>query len=177
MSELLLGCGSSRAKKLQVNGRAEWSDVVTLDYNGDHKPDVVHDMGQLPLPFTDDSFDEIHAYECLEHVGTQGDYKFFFAQFSDLWRILKPDGVLLGTVPLPSSPWAWGDPSHTRLIPKESFVFLCQPQYEAQVGITPMSDFRFCYKADFDVVHLRENGHCLEFGLRAIKPSRIALKR
>lgn len=174
MSELLLGCGSSRAKKLAVNGRSTWLDLTTLDYNADHNPDVVYDMAQLPLPFADDSFDEIHAYECLEHVGSQGDYKFFFAQFSDLWRILRHDGVVVGTVPLPTSPWAWGDPSHTRVIPKESFVFLCQPQYTAQIGVTAMSDFRFCYRADFDVVHLREAGDILEFGLRAIKPSRIA---
>jgi len=175
MSELLLGCGSNRVKKLAVNGRTDWQALTTLDYNADHRPDVVYDMAQLPLPFADDSFDEIHAYECLEHVGSQGDFRFFFAQFSDLWRILRPGGVIVGTVPLPSSPWAWGDPSHTRVIPKESFVFLCQPQYTAQVGITPMSDFRFCYRADFDVVHMREKDINLEFGLRAVKPSRITI--
>lgn len=169
--ELLLGCGSSRVRKLQVAGRAEWSALTTLDCNADHAPDVVHDMGALPLPFGDDTFDEIHAYECLEHVGAQGDYRFFFAQFSDLWRILKPGGYLLGTVPLPTSVWAWGDPSHTRVIPRESFTFLHQPAY-AQVGVTPMSDFRFCYHADFDIVHLADSGDVLEFGLQAVKPSR-----
>lgn len=171
MSELLLGCGSSRVKKLSLEGRAEWSALTTLDHNADHAPDVVHDMAVLPLPFGDDAFEEAHLYECLEHVGTQGDYRFFFDQFADFWRILKPGGVVLGTVPLPSSPWAWGDPSHTRVIPKESFTFLHQPAY-AQVGKTAMSDFRFCYRADFDIIHLHENGDVLEFGLRAVKPSR-----
>lgn len=173
MSELLLGCGSSRAKKLSLEVRAEWSALVTLDHNADHRPDVVHDMEVLPLPFEDERFEEVHAYECLEHVGRQGDYRFFFAQFSDLWRILKPGGVVLGTVPLPTSVWAWGDPSHTRVIPKETFTFLHQPSYE-QVGMTAMSDFRFCYRADFDIIHLHENGDVLEFGLRAVKPSRCS---
>ena len=132
----------------------------------------IHDIN-LPLPFPDDSADEIHAYEVLEHCGTQGDYKFFFAQWSDFWRVLKPAGVFLGTVPLPTSVWAWGDPSHTRVIPKESFVFLSQPQY-CQVGKTAMSDFRSIYKADFDIIHLHENGDVLEFALQAVKPSRIA---
>lgn len=167
----MLGCGANRAKKLQLEGRAEWSALTTLDYNADHSPDVVHDMAALPLPFDDERFEEIHAYECLEHVGSQGDYRFFFGQFSDFWRVLKPGGVVLGTVPLPSSPWAWGDPSHTRVIPRESFTFLHQPAY-AQVGKTAMSDFRFCYRADFDIIHLHENGDVLEFGLRAVKPSR-----
>ena len=169
--QLLLGCGSNRAKKLYKQGSPDWEGLVTLDHEPCHKPDVVHDLNN-PLPFDDDSADEIHIYECLEHLGTQGDYKFFFAQFSDFWRVLKHGGVLFGTVPLPASVWAWGDPSHTRVIPKESFVFLSQPNY-AQVGITPMSDFRSIYKADFDVLLLNEAGHCLEFALQAVKPSRI----
>lgn len=170
--ELLLGCGSSRVKKLHQRGRSEWTGLVAIDLEPRHNPDVVHDIN-LPLPFPDDSADEIHAYEVLEHCGTQGDYKFFFAQWSDFWRVLKPAGVFFGTVPLPTSVWAWGDPSHTRVIPKESFVFLSQPQY-CQVGKTAMSDFRSIYKADFDIIHLHENGDVLEFALQAVKPSRIA---
>jgi len=168
--ELLLGCGSSRVKKLHQQGRPDWDGLVTLDLEARHNPDIVHDLNN-PLPFPDNSVDEIHAYEVLEHCGSQGDYKFFFGQFSDFWRVLKNGGVILGTVPLPTSPWAWGDPSHTRVIPKDSFIFLCQPEY-AQVGITPMSDFRSIYKADFDIIHLYENGDILEFGLKAVKPAR-----
>ena len=56
-------------------------------------------MNKLPLPFDNDTFDEIHAYEVLEHVGKQGDYIFFFAQFSDLYRILKPNGLLVAMSP------------------------------------------------------------------------------
>lgn len=171
--EILLGCGSNRTKKLHQQDRPAWAGLVTLDHEASHNPDIVYDLAKIPLPFQDNSADEIHAYECLEHVGTQGDYKFFFAQFEDFWRILKPGGVLFATVPLPSSPWAFGDPSHTRVIPKESLVFLHQPSYTAQVGITPMSDFRSIYKADFDILHMRENGDCLEFAIQAIKPSRI----
>lgn len=174
--ELLIGCGSNRDKKLSVQGRAEWSGLVTLDYEARHNPDVVWDLNDpRGLPFADDSADSISAYEVLEHLGTQGDWRFFFWQFSDFWRVMKPGGYLLGTVPLPTSPWAWGDPSHTRVIPRESFTFLVQPQYDAQIGITPMSDFRSVYRADFDIIHMADNGHCLEFGLQAVKPSRCSV--
>jgi SAM-dependent methyltransferase len=130
-------------------------------------------LNEFPLPFDDDSFDEIHAYEILEHLGTQGDWRFFFDQWSDFWRILKPGGVFIGTCPAWNSPWAWGDPSHTRVVSPESLIFLNQPAYE-QVGKTPMSDFRHCFKADFDILHSHTAEHRFQFVLQAVKPSRIA---
>jgi SAM-dependent methyltransferase len=166
--ELLIGAGSSRVKQFHL-GESEWKELITLDINEDHNPDVVHDLEVLPYPFEDNQFDEIHAYEVLEHTGAQGDYKFFFAQFSELWRILKPDGVLYATVPEWKSIWAWGDPSHKRIINEGTIVFLSQKEYEQQVGITAMSDFRYLYKADFNIVHASYEGDQFCFALRAIK--------
>ena len=175
MQELLLGAGSNRTRKLVYGGRTEWSGLVTLDMNADHKPDVVWDLEQRPLPFEDNTFDTISAFEVLEHIGRQGDWRSFFEEWAEYWRILKPGGLFLGTSPHWQSPWAWGDPGHVRVVTAESFVFLHQPAYTAQVGITPMTDYRFCYKADFDVIHLHVNEvQQQEYVLRAIKPSRIA---
>ncbi len=175
MAELLIGCGSRREKRLVYAGRTEWSALTTLDINPDHKPDHVWDLDDLPLPFEDNSFDEIHAYEVLEHVGQQGDWKFFFNQWSDFWRILKPGGIFLGSSPAFYSNWAWGDPGHTRIISQENFIFLCQPNYD-QVGISPMTDYRFVYRADFDLLHYVINSaHCGEFVLQAVKPSRVKI--
>ncbi len=173
MSELLIGCGSRHEKRVFPRPGTARKGLITLDINPDHKPDILWDLNQIPLPFDDERFEEIHAYEVLEHVGRQGDYKFFFAQFSDFWRMLKPDGYLCGSVPLPSSPWAFGDPSHTRVIPKESFVFLDQSAYAAQVGVTAMSDFRYLYKADFALEYGEEFQGSFYFALRAVKPSRL----
>ena len=172
--EMLLGCGSNRAKKLVYNGRELFQNLTTLDIEARHNPDIVWDLNNFPLPFPDDEFDEIHIYECLEHLGKQGDWKFFFDQFSDFWRILKHGGLLIGTVPAWDSEWAWGDPSHTRVFTPGCFVFLNQPTYSKQVGVTPMSDYRSHYKADFDILHMHKKKHNLEFVLQAIKPSRIA---
>lgn len=146
--------------------------MVTLDINKDHKPDVVHDLMKFPYPFADNTFSEIHAYEVMEHTGQMGDYKFFFRQFSELWRIMQPDGLLCMTCPAPTSVWAWGDPSHTRIVSPEQMVFLSQDQYAKQVGVTPMSDFRYIYKADFDIVHLEQSKETSVMIVKAVKPSR-----
>lgn len=171
--QLLLGAGASRAKKLAVQGRAEWDSLVTVDFNADHAPDHVHDLTVTPYPFGDGVASEIHAYEVVEHLWQQGDFKAFFAFWSEIWRILEPGGTFLGTSPHWSSPWAWGDPGHTNIVSRECLTFLHQPAY-AQVGKTPMSDYRFCYHADFDIIHSAVNeAQQFEYGLRAVKPSRI----
>ena len=148
--ELLIGCGSNKTKKIHSNTSKEWVNLTTLDINPAHNPDVIWDLEQFPYPFEDGEFDEIHAYEVLEHTGQQGDYKFYFTQFSDLARILKDGGLLFGSVPKPDSIWAWGDPSHKRVLPPESFIFLDQKTY-TQIGKTPISDFRYLWKDSFEM--------------------------
>lgn len=171
--ELVIGCGSTKDKRMSLDDTPIFDDPVFLDYNAAHEPDVVWDLMSMPLPFKESEFDEIHAYEVLEHTGTQGDYKFFFKQFSEFWRILKPNGLLFATCPSRHSVWAWGDPSHTRVLQKEMLMFLDQSEYKRQIGVTSMSDFRNIFKADFAIEAVTENEEVFIFVLRAVKPSRV----
>lgn len=169
MSELLIGCGNHRGKLLSFEGiPSTWTDLTTLDIDPGTGCDVVHDLNVMPYPFADESFDEIHAYEVLEHCGRQGDWQFFFAQFAEFYRLLKPKGYFVATVPMWDSPWAWGDPGHTRLIAKESLIFLNQKEYQ-QAGKTAMTDYRPWWKGDFETLAVQETEHRLAFVLQAVK--------
>lgn len=176
MKVLLIGAGNSRTLHLcPIGTEAAEKEITTLDVDGLSKPDVWHDLNVRPLPFPDDEFDEIHAYEVLEHVGRQGDWRGFFDEFSEYWRILKPNGHLLGSCPSLKSRWLWGDPGHSRTIQPETLTFLNQREYQLQVGKTSMTDYRKVYKADFDIVLGNESPDQFWFGLQAVKPSRWRL--
>lgn len=173
MAELLLGCGNRRQKKHVMVGCPEnWTELVTLDHDPNCGADILHDLEQLPWPVDDNAFDEIHAYDVLEHLGAQGDYRAFFAHFGEVYRALKPDGLLVASVPAYDSVWAWGDPSHRRIINEGSLVFLDQAQYTAQVGRNAMTDFRWLWSGDFETVGAKTNGDQFIFALQAHKPSR-----
>src|SRR5262245_54216843 len=122
MAELLIGCGSRRDKLIYTDD-PKWQKLTTLDCNPDHKPDVVWDLNERPLPFKVNIFDEIHAYEVLEHLGRGvGDYRSWFEEWSEWWRLLKPGGHFCGTSPSLNSRWLFGDPSHRRVVCPEAMV-------------------------------------------------------
>lgn len=85
--------------------------------------------------------------------------------------ILKPGGLFFATTPGLQSAWLWGDPSHKRAVPIECLAFLSQEAYRRHVGTSAMSDFRFYYRADFDIVSAETDGQTNRFVLRAVKPS------
>jgi hypothetical protein len=190
MSELLLGCGFSRAKLLgQAGHPLAFQDLITLDYNIKCAPDLLCDLdepGEWTVPnegetdqgrrclsgvkIRDNFFTEVHAYETLEHLGTQGDAADFFGCFANIHRVLIPGGFLFGTVPSRHSPWAWGDPSHRRVIQQESLVFLSQKRVAAnRARGTQMSDFSQLWSLDFEIVASSDDHIYHKFCLQAVK--------
>lgn len=168
--ELLIGSGFNRTKRIGREGCAEWNHLITLDLNPHTQPDVIANLENLPLPFQDNVFDEIHAYHVLEHVGQQGDWRFFLKQFEDFWRILKPYGFFMGIVPSAKSIWAWGDPGHSRLFPLTYLSFLSRKTYQMNKELkTMMSDYRYWYEADFELLNAYEDDEEARFVLRALK--------
>ncbi len=173
MRELLMGCGNSRAKKLTFDDNFTWDELVTIDHDPNCGADIIHDLDVTPWPLEANQFDAVHAYEVLEHMGRQGDYKAFFRHFGEIYRVLKHGGYLYATVPAWDDVWAWADPSHTRVIAPETLVFLDQTEYVKQVGKTPMTDFRWLWKGDFEPIACDRKGGHYWIALQAHKPARI----
>lgn len=172
LKELLIGCGNRREKRMDLAQSWQWDELVTIDHDPNCGADIVHDLEQTPWPLPENEFDAVHAYCVLEHLGRQGDFRSFFAHFAEIYRVLKPGGHLYAICPSRTHAWAWGDPSHTRLIQPESLVFLSQEQYAEQVGKTPMTDFRWLWRGDFETVGSEDDGTNFMFALKAHKPVR-----
>ena|SRR5580698_5525078 len=190
MSELLLGCGFSRQKLLgQAGHPLQFTDLITLDHNPNCNPDLLcnleekywtvnmysaSEQGRRCIggdeKIRDNFFSEVHAYEVLEHLGTQGDAVAFFSCFSNIHRILVPGGFLFATVPSRHSPWVWGDPSHRRVIQQESLVFLDQERVaQNRKRGTQMSDFSDLWSLNFKIVASSDDHIYHKFCLQAVK--------
>lgn len=170
--ELLIGCGTSRAKRISWKGnQGDWRNLTTLDKLKRSGCDVVHDLNILPYPFEDNEFDEIHAYAILEHCGRQGDGDFFFGQFAEFWRILKPCGRIAFTVPMWDHPLAWGCPDHTRVMPKDLFTVLDHHYYDnlGAPGVDKADYRESLGSTNFKIVDFRESEEQLAMILEAVK--------
>ena len=81
--------------------------------------DVVHDLRVLPLPFANESFDEVLCKDVLEHVE-------LVPVMRELHRILRPGGRLRVISPHFTSAAAWVDPTHRTSFSVETFGFFAQ---------------------------------------------------
>ncbi len=91
---LNLGCGTDIR-----------AGYVNLDVAPLPGVDVVHDLADLPLPFTDGRFSEIVCKDVLEHLD-------YVPVLRELHRILRPGGLLHVEAPHFTSRAVYLDPTH-----------------------------------------------------------------
>lgn len=90
-----LGCGLNKV-----------SGAIGLDSADLPGVDVVHNLDQYPYPFDDATFETIYCNSILEHVSEP------IRTMSELYRILKPGGVVHISLPHYSHPRTYADPTH-----------------------------------------------------------------
>lgn len=83
MKKINIGCGIIKKK-----------GYINIDFNPDLKPDLVWKIGEKPLPYKNDSLDEINADAVIEHLDTG-----FIEFIIEAKRLLKPNGILKFSVP------------------------------------------------------------------------------
>lgn len=120
---LNLGCGNDY---MANEPNREW---VNADISRNVKADVYFDAFQVPYPLESGSFDLVKAYDFLEHIphtlfdakGQRIPTDGFFVVMDEIFRILKPGGVLEARFPAFLHRNNYIDPTHTRQILRETF--------------------------------------------------------
>ncbi len=69
----------------------ESNNIITVNIGG--LGDIELDLNAFPYPFDDESFDEVRIFHVLEHL------KFPLKVMEEVWRILKPNGIVRIKVP------------------------------------------------------------------------------
>lgn len=92
-----LGCGLNKQP-----------DAVGVDNAKLKGVDIVHDLSKFPYPFKKNSADKVYLYQVLEHF----DPDLMLKVLKEIYRILKPEGVLDLRVPHVYSIGSFQDPTH-----------------------------------------------------------------
>jgi len=129
-----LGCGTEPRNPY---GRSELHGIDIRSRPSDGK--IVHAVADLtlqPIPYPDDFFGSLSAFDFLEHVPrllTVGDTRtvFPFVRLMDeIWRVLAPGGRLYAITPCFPSQAAFQDPTHVNFISVLTHEYFCgdEPQ-------------------------------------------------
>ncbi len=92
-----------------VGAELDWDVILKAQRNVGHLPDIaLHNCNIYALPYPDNSFDAVILSEILEHIDDD------VAGLKEIYRVLKPGGVVAITVPNANYPF-WWDPINKTL--------------------------------------------------------------
>lgn len=110
-----LGCGNNKQKGFIG------VDITKEGTQADIAHDLLHDF---PWPFEDSSVDEAFASHFIEHVPHgDGYHDPLFDFMNEIWRIIKPGGIVRFIAPYYTSVRAFQDPTHLRFISEPMFQY------------------------------------------------------
>lgn len=110
-------------KKLNIGSgkdiRKGWTNLDVIQLPG---VDVVHDL-EKPLPFENDTFDEVYASHILEHITN------FIGLIEELCRVCKKGAIINIKCPYFASAGAFTDPTHVRFFTLKTFNYFLPDNY------------------------------------------------
>jgi SAM-dependent methyltransferase len=103
---------------------------------------VCADISQPPLPFEDNFFSSVSAFDLIEHIPRSvyinGNLHLpFISLMNEVFRILEPQGVFFASTPAFPHPAAFQDPTHVNIITDETHNYFCgSAPYARRYGFT-----------------------------------------
>lgn len=168
-----IGCGT---KPRNPYGRDE---LYGIDIRAGLKIDGVVEIAAanlslVPIPFADAYFDSVSAYDFFEHVPrvsldhARGTSRFPFIELmNEIWRVLKPGGLLYAVTPAYPHEKSFRDPTHVNVIASKTHRYFTHPRLEGRM-----------YGFNGDFLLLRQNRIHIRGNYEASPPSvgRLALR-
>jgi SAM-dependent methyltransferase len=132
-----LGCGNNKQE-----------GYIGIDRIKFDKVDIVLNLGIDPLPFENDTVDEVYASHFVEHLTAVERVRLF----NELYRVMKVGSKMTMIVPHWSSSRAYGDPTHKwPPIGEMWFYYLGKKWRDEQAPHTDKSNWEDGYECDFVV--------------------------
>lgn len=134
-----LDVGSGPKPKNPFNSK----DLTGVDFR-ENKETNVHfaDLSLGNLPFQNDQFDFVTAFDLLEHIprtlNINGDSSFpFILLMNEVFRVLKPGGVFFAYQPVFPAKSAFQDPTHVNIMSEDTLDFyFCEKAWARIYGFT-----------------------------------------
>jgi len=136
-----MGCG------MRKHDGAIGTDIVAVG-----PVDLVHDLKSFPYPFKSECADEVILSHVLEHLSLQEINRVL----GEAWRILKPNGVVMISVPHALSAGFYADPTHVSHFTFETLYYFTQSHH---FGYYKDIDSQWRIKRLWASVNIRSNLH------------------
>ena len=123
-----IGCGEQPRNPFNA------SQTYGLDIREDLSKNIRYaDLTVEPLPFSENMFDYITAYDFLEHIPRViylPERRFPFIELmNEIYRTLKPGGIFLSRTPFYPISSAFTDPTHVNVITADTFPMYFDDQH------------------------------------------------
>ncbi len=145
-----LGCGKfprNPYARTQLCGVDIRPPKGTIDF--DHR---IANLALQPIPFADDQFGSVSAYDFIEHVprilatADGAGTRFPFVELmQEVWRVLAPGGLFYALTPAYPNAEAFVDPTHVNIITEHTHDYFC--------GTSPLGRM-YGFDGTFDVLRV-----------------------
>lgn len=132
-------------------GDTRYEGFVNVDYDARCKPEYVVNLEQEPLPFEDNTVEQVIAHHVLEHMGDG-----YFHILQELYRVCKHGAIIDIRVPHCRHDYFLNDPTHRRPITPEGLqLFSRKYNDECVKQGAAASRLGYFYGVDFEVADVR----------------------